>query len=111
MEKLGRARNHDESFQDAVSLLTRAIELDPNLASAYNARGFAQLKMARFDPAIQDFSEAIRLRSTYANAYHNRAVARRKKGDKAGAEEDERKAQDLLSGIVSHPVAATTASR
>jgi tetratricopeptide (TPR) repeat protein len=111
LERLGRTRNSEESFRDAVELLSRAIQLDPQLASAYNARGFARLKLTQLEPAIADFSDAIRLRATYANAYHNRSVARRKMGDKTGAEEDARKAAELLSGVVAHRAETTTAQR
>jgi tetratricopeptide (TPR) repeat protein len=95
-QRLGRARSSEGNFQEAVNLLNRAIELDPRLASSYNARGYAYLRLLRFDAAIADFSEAIRLNPAYANAYHNRAVSRLRKGDRTGAAQDDRRAAELM---------------
>jgi tetratricopeptide (TPR) repeat protein len=93
--QLGRVQNDQQHFEQALSLLSRAIELDPWLASAYNARGYANLRLAKYDPAVSDFSEAIRLQPNYTNAYWNRAAARRHTGDLQGAAADQRKAASL----------------
>jgi tetratricopeptide (TPR) repeat protein len=90
---MGRARNSEEKFAEAVAALNRAIEINPQLTTAYNARGFAHLRLKQFAQAVADFSEAIRLNPKYSNAYHNRAVARRRIGDRAGAAEDDLNAQ------------------
>jgi tetratricopeptide (TPR) repeat protein len=96
--QLGREQNNQQKFEQALNLLTRAIELDPWLASAYNARGYAYLRLTNFDQAQADFSEAIRLQPSYTNAYVNRAAARRHIGDRNGAAADQRKAAELIAG-------------
>jgi tetratricopeptide (TPR) repeat protein len=83
-----------DNFQEALNLLSRAIKMDPWLASAYNARGYAHLRLLQFDLAIADFTEAIRLNPAYANAYRNRAAALRHKGQRDAAAQDERKAAE-----------------
>ena len=75
--------------------LDAAIRLDPRLATSWNARGYAWLRLRNYDRAIADFSEAIRLNPAYANAWHNRAVARKAQGDQAGAAADAQKATAL----------------
>jgi hypothetical protein len=92
---LGRDQAARNQFWDALRSLNRAIELDPQRATSYNARGYVYLRMQSFANAAVDFSDAIRLRPDYPNAYHNRAIARRHLGDEAGAAADNQKAAEL----------------
>jgi hypothetical protein len=93
--KLGREQVDRNEFWEALRSLNRAIELDPQRATSYNARGYVYLRLKTFANAELEFSDAIRLRPDYANAYRNRAIARRYLGDKEGAEADNRKAEEL----------------
>ena len=73
---------------EAVVELNQAIRLRPDSPHAYNARGYAYLRLKDYKRAIADFDQAIRLDPQYGNAYHNRGVARRGLGDREGAEAD-----------------------
>jgi Flp pilus assembly protein TadD len=90
--KLGKEQTARSDFWGALKSLNRAIELDPQRAIFYNARGYAYLRLGSFANAVVDFSDAIRLRPDYGNAYQNRAIARRHMGEQQAAEEDEKKA-------------------
>jgi adenylate cyclase len=48
-------------YEDGLSLLNKAIELDPNLASAWALRGVCIAGQGRVDEAIQDYEQALRL--------------------------------------------------
>ena len=93
-DRMGRALSEDEKFTDAVKALNRAIVVDPTRATAFNARGFAYLRLRQLKHAIDDFTEAIRLNPQYSNAYHNRAVAWYQMGDRAASAADEHKANE-----------------
>jgi len=62
---------HDE----AIAEYTKAIELDPNYAHAYNNRGVAYKNKGQYELAIADYNRAIELDPNYAHAYYNRGVA------------------------------------
>jgi tetratricopeptide (TPR) repeat protein len=70
----GRKLSEQMRFAEAIETLSRALELDPQSALAFNSRGFAYLKAGRYPQAIQDFESAIRLDSRYANASWNLGV-------------------------------------
>jgi tetratricopeptide (TPR) repeat protein len=93
--KLGREQADRNDLWGALRSLNRAVELDPQRATSYNARGYVYLRLHNFANAIVEFSSAIRLRPDYANAYRNRAIARQHVGDEKGAAEDNRKAAEL----------------
>jgi tetratricopeptide (TPR) repeat protein len=59
----------------AIKDFTESIELDPNLAWAYNNRGISYYEKEEYDLALNDFTEAIRLDPKYALAYNNRGNA------------------------------------
>jgi tetratricopeptide (TPR) repeat protein len=75
--------------------LTEAIRLNPNLALAYNARGFVYYLTRDYTRGLADLDAAIKLNPAYLNAYQNRAKTRRASGDVKGAQEDEAKIRSL----------------
>jgi Flp pilus assembly protein TadD len=72
----GRELINAGKYREAVDELTEAIRRQPDLALAYNARGFAYYLLRDNTHALADYDEAIRLNPHYENAIHNREVAR-----------------------------------
>ena len=95
-QQQGRKLIQDDKFADAIPLLTQAVTLNPYLATAFNARGYAHFRLKQFKEALSDFDSAIKLNPAYANAYTNRSSVRRAVGDKAGADADQAKVRDLM---------------
>src|SRR5262249_26114488 len=60
-----------DSFDSAIADFTRAIEIEPNDASAYTNRGSAHYEKGEFDHAIADLNKALELNPKSALAYCN----------------------------------------
>ena len=82
-------------YEKAISDYTRAIEINPRYAVAYNNRGLVYRKMGEYDRAISDYGNAVEINPGYALAYYNRANAYYQKGEYGRAWEDIHKAQSL----------------
>ena len=82
--------------QAAIADFSEALRLDPHKASVFSPTAHAHLGRARawmargqFDPAIADYDAAVRFGITNSAAvYRDRALARKAKGDYAGAVSD-----------------------
>ncbi len=53
-------------YPKALADYTKAIQLDPQYANAYNNRGLAHYHSKAYDKAIADFTRAIQLKPTFA---------------------------------------------
>lgn len=85
LQKLDNPKNSIEFYAKAVSLFildqtdkaikecTKAIELDPKFALAYNDRAYLYYNKKEYRLAIQDSAKAIELNPKFALAYSNRA--------------------------------------
>ncbi len=92
---LGLAQLKLGNFAEAIKKLSRAIELDPQLASAYLYRGDAYYRQGLPEQAIKDSTKAIKLgkvQSTRGKAYTIRSKAYRQLGQEGLADEDFNKA-------------------
>ena len=56
----------------AVNLLGKVIQQNPDFAPAYNNRGNAYRDLRQYSKAIQDYNRAISLNPKFAKAYNNR---------------------------------------
>lgn len=62
-------------YAQAIFEYTKALDINPNLAKAYNNRGVAYAQQGFLSPAIADFTMAIANKSNDAEAYNNRGHA------------------------------------
>ena len=85
----------EQEYEKAIEDYTKAIELKPDLAIAYNNRGNAYKGKGEFDVAIQDFNKAIELNPQFTIAYNNRGNAYRDKGEFDVAIQDFNKAIEV----------------
>lgn len=67
-----------------IDYYTRALQLEPTLAEAYEKRGLHYYFQGRLDRAIRDYTRVIELKPRQANAYQMRGLATLKKGHKDG---------------------------
>lgn len=74
-------------YQEAIAAYTASIDAQKT-SLAFANRAMAALKLARFDQAEHDCTEALKLDPTYAKAFQRRATARKELGDYRGAAED-----------------------
>ena len=80
---------------EAMADLSKAIELEPDLAVAWNERGALKLRECDWDGAFADAARAIELDATFARAWSIRGAARMHKNDLTGALADATRAIEL----------------
>jgi tetratricopeptide (TPR) repeat protein len=72
----------------AIAELSKAIQLDPQFAEAWMARGYAHAALGRFERAVADYDQALRLDPEDAETWCNRGLARSKLGQRDEAVAD-----------------------
>jgi tetratricopeptide (TPR) repeat protein len=77
----GREKLDAKDLDGALVDETRAIQLDPGLAIAWQNRGVVRATRGDLDGGVADLTRAIELAPAVALAWHDRGVARGKKGD------------------------------
>ena len=81
--------NSDEAYAQAYRAWSEAIELNPNNALAYEARGYYCVYYTKdYAQAIADYTRAIELDPNNADNYHFRGVSLLESGDVDSAKSD-----------------------
>jgi tetratricopeptide (TPR) repeat protein len=91
----GNAYYHQGEHDLAVADFSKAIELNPDLAEAYNNRAIAYDAKGEYAQAIADCTKAIELNPALAEAYYNRGNAYALMGQKEKAIVDFNKVLEL----------------
>lgn len=71
----GISKYNKADYKQAIKLLSRAININPQYSSAYNSRGDAYYRLGNYQKSQQDSSAAIRHNPKDANAYYDRAFS------------------------------------
>ncbi|VDP14328.1 unnamed protein product [Onchocerca flexuosa] len=66
---------HDQAYDVAIELYTKAIELDDQQALFYGNRSMAYLKKELYGSALEDANMALKLDPGYLKGYYRRATA------------------------------------
>jgi lipoprotein NlpI len=74
LEKAGK-EIAQEHHAEAVAALSRAIELDPQVAAAYDLRGSEQFKLGRIAESIADFDRFLSLRPSETAGHWKRGIS------------------------------------
>ncbi len=63
-------------YKGAIELYTKAIELNPELAVAYNNRAAAEVRLQRYEAALKDYDKAIEIAPDFIGAYFGRGLTK-----------------------------------
>ena len=85
----------EDKGEDAIAEFDEAIRLDPELATAYMARGSIHAGLGQYDRAVADYAEFIRLNPEHGNACVARADVYMELGLEAKAQKDMKRASEL----------------
>jgi len=77
-----------EQLKQALDDCDEALRLRPNDPYAFDSRGFVYLKMGNFEKAIADYDQSIVLGGERAGSLYGRGIARLRKGDAEGGNQD-----------------------
>jgi tetratricopeptide (TPR) repeat protein len=88
-------RTDTRDLDRAIADLTKAIEIDPEYADAYNQRGITFGRNGDFARAIADQSKAIEINPAFALAYNSRGYTNQQQKDYDRALADYNKAIEL----------------
>ena len=91
----GNAYYNKSDYDAAMEIYDQSLRISPQYDKAHKNRGNTLYAVGLNGRAIEDYNEAIRINPRYANAFYDRNLARRKKGDIAGADADLAKARQL----------------
>jgi len=78
--EIGRQAMDAKRWNEALNAYNKAIDLNPNDASAYNNRGLAYDNLDKDDLAIADYVKAIELNPKYGDAFNNLAKTYGRRG-------------------------------
>ena len=87
--------NEKSEFESSLLLCNRALDLNPEMSSAWFLRGFNNYSLANYDDAIVDFTVALNFEPGYAEAWFYRGKSKQENGDLWGALKDLNKAREL----------------
>jgi tetratricopeptide (TPR) repeat protein len=91
----GIAKGEVGQYLEAIEDLTKAVNINPNLAMAYNYRGLARNSLKQPQEAIEDYIKAININPNLAVAYYNKGLANYQLGQSHEAIEDYTKAINI----------------
>jgi tetratricopeptide (TPR) repeat protein len=75
-------------LKEALADCDHSLKLNPTYGDAHNARGVIYLRQKKAAAAITEFDAGLSAYSSDATALYGRGLAKRMKGDKAGADAD-----------------------
>ena len=74
LQLLGVLSAQTKNYFEAVSYLTKALEINPNHAACYSNRGNALKELNRLQESLSDYRRAVYLSPSYAEAHCNMGV-------------------------------------
>jgi O-methyltransferase len=72
---LGVILHQKENHIDALDLINKAIQIQPNSASFHSNKGLVLSALKMYADAVKSYDKAIYLNVNYADAYYNRGLA------------------------------------
>ena len=73
---MGNVKHTSGDYKGAIADYDKAIELDPDLAVAYNNRAGSKANIGKYKGAVEDYDKAIEIEPDYVGAYFGRGLAK-----------------------------------